>query len=59
VALNKAAAPFEWRKTSPADAGFTPDLDLIVVVTAGNYSAPEQWPPPIRVVREVALPSLL
>jgi hypothetical protein len=58
VALNKAAAPFEWRKTSPADAGFTPNLDLIVV-TAGNYSAPEQWLPPIRAVREVVLPSLL
>jgi CubicO group peptidase (beta-lactamase class C family) len=36
-----------------------PDLDLIVVVTAGNYSAPEQWLPPIRVVREAVLPSLL
>jgi CubicO group peptidase (beta-lactamase class C family) len=35
-----------------------PDLDLIVVVTAGNYSAPEQWIPPIRVVREAVLPSL-
>jgi len=22
-----SAAPFEWRKTSPADAGFTPDLE--------------------------------
>jgi CubicO group peptidase (beta-lactamase class C family) len=36
-----------------------PDLEVIVVVTAGNYSAPEQWLPPIRVVREVVLPSLL
>ena len=36
-----------------------PDLDLIIVVTAGNYSASEQWLPPIRVVREVVLPSLL
>jgi len=36
-----------------------PDLDLIIVVTAGNYSAPEQWLPPIRVVREAVLPSLL
>jgi CubicO group peptidase (beta-lactamase class C family) len=35
-----------------------PDLDLIIVVTAGNYSAPEQWIPPIRVVREAVLPSL-
>jgi CubicO group peptidase (beta-lactamase class C family) len=36
-----------------------PDLELIIVVTAGNYSASEQWLPPIRVVREVVLPSLL
>jgi hypothetical protein len=35
-----------------------PELDLVIVVTAGNYSEPEQWLPPIRVVREVALPSL-
>jgi hypothetical protein len=36
-----------------------PDLDLVIVVTAGNYSGPEQWLPPIRIVREVVLPSLL
>jgi CubicO group peptidase (beta-lactamase class C family) len=35
-----------------------PDLDLVIVVTAGNYSAPDQWLPPIRVVRDVVLPSL-
>jgi len=35
-----------------------PDLDLVVVVTAGNYSDPNQWLPPIRVVREVVLPSI-
>jgi hypothetical protein len=35
-----------------------PELDLVIVVTAGNYSEPEQWLPPIRVVREVVLPSL-
>jgi CubicO group peptidase (beta-lactamase class C family) len=35
-----------------------PDLDLIIVITAGNYSAPDQWMPPIRVVREAVLPSL-
>lgn len=36
-----------------------PELELVVVVTAGNYSAPNQWQPPIRVVREVVLPSLI
>jgi CubicO group peptidase (beta-lactamase class C family) len=35
-----------------------PDLDLVIVVTAGNYSEAEQWLPPIRVVREAVLPSL-
>jgi CubicO group peptidase (beta-lactamase class C family) len=35
-----------------------PDLELMIVVTAGNYSAAEQWLPPIRVVREVVLPSI-
>jgi len=36
-----------------------PELELVVVVTAGNYSAPNQWQPPIRVVREAVLPSLI
>jgi CubicO group peptidase (beta-lactamase class C family) len=36
-----------------------PDLDLVIVVMAGNHSAPEQRLPPIRVVREAVLPSLL
>ena len=36
-----------------------PELELVVVVTAGNYSSPNQWQPPIRVVREVVLPSLI
>lgn len=35
-----------------------PDLDLIVVVTAGNYSDSKQRLPPIHVVREAVLPSL-
>lgn len=36
-----------------------PDLDLTIVVTAGNYNKPDNWVPPIRVVREAVLPSLL
>lgn len=35
-----------------------PELELVVVVTAGNYSAPENWVPPNRVLREIVLPSL-
>ncbi len=36
-----------------------PDLDLSIATTAGNYSAPDNWIPPTRVVREAILPSLL
>jgi hypothetical protein len=35
-----------------------PDLDLVIAIIAGNYSKPDQWRPPIRVAREVVLPSL-
>jgi hypothetical protein len=30
----------------------------VVVVFAGNYDTPEQWIPPIRVLREVVLASI-
>jgi CubicO group peptidase (beta-lactamase class C family) len=33
-----------------------PGLDLVVVITAGNYDAPDQWVPPTRVIREALLP---
>jgi CubicO group peptidase (beta-lactamase class C family) len=36
-----------------------PGLDLAVAITAGNYSAHEQWVPPNRVLREVVLPSIV
>ena len=35
-----------------------PGLELAVPITAGNYSANEQWIPPIRVLHEVVLPSV-
>jgi hypothetical protein len=35
-----------------------PDLDLVVSVNAGNYGAPDQWVPPIRVMREAVLASI-
>jgi len=36
-----------------------PAFDLTIVTTSGNYNAPDSWIPPIRVVREAVLPSLL
>jgi CubicO group peptidase (beta-lactamase class C family) len=33
-------------------------IDLVVAVTAGNYDTPDQWVPPMRVLREVVLGSL-
>jgi CubicO group peptidase (beta-lactamase class C family) len=35
-----------------------PSLDLVVAITAGNYADERQWIPPIRVIREVVLPSI-
>jgi CubicO group peptidase (beta-lactamase class C family) len=35
-----------------------PRLDLLVVITAGNYNRPDQGRPPNRVLTEVILPSL-
>jgi len=36
-----------------------PQLDLVVAITAGNYDHPEQWRPPLAVLRDVLLPALL
>jgi CubicO group peptidase (beta-lactamase class C family) len=35
-----------------------PRLDLVVVVTAGNYSTSDQWQVPLAVLRDVLLPAL-
>jgi CubicO group peptidase (beta-lactamase class C family) len=36
-----------------------PELDIVVAITAGNYADEKQWIPPIRIIREVVLASLL
>jgi CubicO group peptidase (beta-lactamase class C family) len=36
-----------------------PELDITVAITAGNYADNNQWIPPIRVIREVVLASVL
>jgi CubicO group peptidase (beta-lactamase class C family) len=36
-----------------------PELDIAVTITAGNYPDKDQWIPPIRVIREVVLASVL
>ena len=59
-----AAAPFEWLKTLPSDAGFASDLEarldkLIADKRAwGLHGVLVVRGPPIRVVREAVLPSL-
>jgi hypothetical protein len=30
-----------------------------VAITAGNYADKDQWMPPVRVIREAVLPSVL
>jgi hypothetical protein len=35
-----------------------PRLGLVAAITAGNYDAPDQWRPPIAVLRDVLLPAL-
>jgi len=36
-----------------------PELDIVVAMTAGNYADKDQWIPPIRVMREAVLPSVV
>ncbi len=36
-----------------------PGIDLVVAITAGNYEASDQWLPPIRVMRQVVLGSIV
>lgn len=36
-----------------------PGMDLVVAVTAGNYDTPDQWVPPLRVLREAVLASVV
>ena len=36
-----------------------PNRDLVVVTTSGNYDTPDQWVPPLRILEEVVLPSIL
>jgi len=36
-----------------------PELDIVVATTAGNYADENQWIPPIRVMREVVLASVV
>jgi CubicO group peptidase (beta-lactamase class C family) len=36
-----------------------PELDLVVVVTAGNYNQPENWRLPLAVLNQFVLPALV
>ncbi len=36
-----------------------PSLQLVVVITAGNYDKPDQWKLPVVVMSKVIMPALL
>ena len=60
--MEPAACAGRRRSVPPAMAGqrlfLLPRLDMVVAVTAGNYDTPDQWRPPMAVLRDVVLPSL-
>jgi hypothetical protein len=36
-----------------------PHLDLVLVVTAGNYNQPDAWKVPVTIIAEVVIPAIL
>jgi CubicO group peptidase (beta-lactamase class C family) len=62
VARDNGAGGVMWEQTINAIGNggqrlfLLPRLDLVVVVSAGNYDASEQWRPPLIVLRDVLLP---
>ena len=55
----------EWDETLPYSFGnggqrlfVLPELELVVVVTAGNYNHPENWRVPMAVLNQFVLPAL-
>ena len=69
VGFETSAAPPEsrsWLEPYWSAAGnggqrliILPGLDLVVVTMFGNYDKPDQWVPPLRLLREVVLPAIL
>ncbi len=64
VPADDGAGGLRWEETVSAIGNggqrlfLLPRLDMVVAVTAGNYDAPDQWRPPMAVLRDVVLPSL-
>jgi CubicO group peptidase (beta-lactamase class C family) len=64
VPIGDGARGVRWEETISAMGNggqrlfLLPRLDLVVVVTAGNYDAGEQWRPPNAVLRDVILPAM-
>ncbi len=64
VAMNDGVGGVCWEDTISAIGNggqrlvMVPRLKLVVVITAGNYDAPDQSRPPMAVVRDVILPAL-
>jgi CubicO group peptidase (beta-lactamase class C family) len=64
VATDDGAGGTTWEPTVSAVGNggqrlfLLPRLNLVVAVLAGNYDSPEQWRPPLAVLRDVLLPAL-
>ena len=64
VPMDDGAGGVRWEETVSAIGNggqrlfLLPGLDLVVAVTAGNYDAPDQWRPPLAILRDVLLPAM-
>jgi hypothetical protein len=62
--VRESAGGVQWEETVSAMGNggqrllLLPRLGLVVAITAGNYDAPDQWPPPTVMLRDVLLPAL-
>jgi CubicO group peptidase (beta-lactamase class C family) len=64
VPTDDGAGGVRWEETVSAMGNggqrlfLLPRLNLVVAVSAGNYDMPDQWRPPLVLLRDVVLPAL-